>query len=161
MEEKAYVIIAQYYGKSFISKLIKWRTWSDVSHTAALTPDEKWVYEAWHKNGVIKSKWEEQPHTPGTKVVLYKLYCTEQEAKRFYGYLEAQLGKKYDFKAIVGFVLRIPIEGFVELFCSQYVFNGTLSMGKKILKRIESFKVSPGMIELSPELHFYKTVKTP
>ena len=156
-----YIIIAQYYGKSFISRLIRWRTWSKVSHTAALSVDEKYVYEAWHRGGAQKSPWDNQPHTKGTKVDLFKVYCTQEEADRFYNYLESHMGTKYNFKAIIGFIFRIKWMSKAAMFCSQLVFKAGLHMPRKFLKRIDPFKVSPGHIHTSPELEFYKTVYTP
>ena len=154
----SYIIIAQYEGKSFISKLIKWRTWSSISHTAALSQDENFIYEAWHKGGVQKNKWEDQPHINGTVINLYKVECSPAQAEAFYAYLESKLGTKYDIKAIVGFIFRVPLEGITELFCSQYVFEAAEAAGITLLKRIKSYKVSPGHIEISPRLNTYKTL---
>ena len=158
---EVYIIIAQYYGKSFISKLIRWRTWSKVSHSAALSFDEKWVYEAWHRGGVLKSPWDDQPHTEGTRVDLYKVYCSQEEADRFYAFLESKIGTKYDFRAILGFIFRIRLAGKFILFCSEYIFTGALQMPLELLSRIEPHKVSPGHLDTSPHLKFYKTIYTP
>jgi uncharacterized protein YycO len=160
MDSTSFVIIGQYYGQSWMSKFIKWRTWSPISHTAALSRDEKYVFEAWRK-GVQKTAWQNSHHKPGTKVDLYKVSCSEEEANRFYNYLESQTGRKYDFKAIIGFVLRLPMARLNALFCSEYIFTAALTMPKNLLERVEPYQVSPGHLNLSPLMKFYKTVYTP
>jgi len=160
MSQDSFIIIGQYHGMSFMSKLIKWRTWSKISHSAILSQDEKFVYEAWRK-GLTKTAWENSHHKKNTRVDLYKVYCTPEEAKKAYEYYESQMGRKYDFKAIIGFILRVKWGKISDLICSELVYKGTLHFKDQLLDRIDPFKVSPGHIDISPRLTPYKTVLTP
>ena len=155
-----YIVIGLYHGRSWMSKFIQWRTWSPISHASVFSKDLKTVWEAWPKGGVQKNDFWKGPHKSETRIDLFRVYCTEEQAKEIYEYLDGKIGSQYDWKAIVGFVLRIPMEGLVELFCSQLVFDACKESGIALLKRIESFKVSPGDLYVSPLLNYVGTIYT-
>lgn len=144
------IYIGQYYGKSLVSKLIQWKTWSDISHTSAFLPDQKTVIEAWG-GGVINRPWREG-HTPGTRVDLFFVECAEKQVGDFYSFLSSQIGKKYDFSGIFGFAFSAKTQAKDKWFCSELIFAAAQFAGIDLLRRIEPHKVSPGLLQVSPKL---------
>jgi uncharacterized protein YycO len=157
----AKIFIGQYYGKSFLSRLIKWRTWSDISHTAAFLPAsshnerKNLVIEAWGK-GILLHPWDDN-HTRHTRIDIYSVECTRPQQNLFYDWLKGKIGCKYDFMALIGFVTRAHIESERRWFCSELIFQAAQEAGIELLKNVEAYKVSPGLINLSPLLNFEET----
>lgn len=146
------IYIGQYFGTSTISKLIRWRTWSDVSHTAAfLGEDLDEVVEAWQGVGVIRRPWTEG-HEPGTRIELYRVDCTPEERRLFWQFIHEQIGKGYDYTGILGFMTRTKSECADKWFCSELVFAAARHAGIELLARIEPHQVAPGVLHTSPRL---------
>ena len=146
----AEIIIGQYQGTSFFSKLIKWRTWSNISHTGAFLGDD--VIEAWG-GGVVRQHWT-SGHEPGTKITLYRVPCLDKQWEIFYSFLLHQVGKKYDKMGILGFMTRAKSQHPDKWFCSELVFAAAKEAGIDLLARIEPYQVSPGQLDTSPILEF-------
>ena len=162
----AKIFIGQYYGKSFFSKLIKWRTWSEISHTAAFLPalvDDIYVcsdiaIEAWGK-GITKGYYKDT-HTPGTKIDIYSIYTTTVGSEKFYSWLYSKIGGKYDWKAIIGFVTRSHLESSSRWFCSELIYQAMVEAKIYPLQNIEPHQVAPGILNISPILNYEKTITT-
>ncbi|OFW47580.1 MAG: hypothetical protein A2163_00735 [Actinobacteria bacterium RBG_13_35_12] len=158
----AKIFIGQYHGKSFLSRLIKWRTWSEISHTAAFLPVKNTFgndcIEAWG-NKVRKGSFN-KGHTQGTCIDIYSIYCTLKQRDSFYKWLEKHVGDKYDWCALVGFVTRKHIESDKKWFCSELIFKGLEENGIFLLQNIEAYQVSPGQIGTSPILNYETTIHT-
>jgi uncharacterized protein YycO len=145
------ILIGQYYGTSLVSRLIRWRTWSDISHTAAFvgaTGDE--VIEAW-EGSVRRQSWK-VGHASGTRIEIYRVPCTLDQRREFYNFLSGQIGKPYDYSGILGFMLRAKTESKDSWFCSELVFSAARAAGIDLLSRIEPYQVSPGDLNVSPLL---------
>lgn len=150
------ILIGQYYGTSLVSKAIKLKTWSEISHTSAFLPGGEEVIEAWGK-GVIRRPWREG-HTEGTRIDLLEVKCSPEQAQAFYLFLYSQIGKEYDFKGIMGFAFSSGIHNKEKWFCSELVFAAALHAGIVLLERIEAHKVSPGLIHCTPLGKLIKTI---
>ncbi len=148
-------MIALYKGQSWISRLIQWRTWSDYSH-AAWVCDDGSVIEAWVDGFMsgsvrrVENPWAR--HTPGTDVEFYDVALTPEQHWAAQEFLMRQVGKPYDFRGIWGFMTRKPEQEQGAWFCSELVFTALQAAGVPLLARIEAFKVSPGLLALSPLL---------
>ncbi len=154
------ILIGQYYGTSWTSKLIRWRTWSKISHTAAFCgglADE--VIEAWD-GSVARRPWTEG-HTPGTMIALYRVPCTLEQRRLFYEFLAAQIGKPYDYLGILGFALRTRVESKNSWFCSELIFAAAQAAEINLLSRIEPYQVAPGDLNISPLLEPVEVRFTP
>lgn len=147
MNEPAVLLMA---GKGIYSTLIKWQTWSDVSHAAFLLPDGN-ILEAWQGAGV---RIRDYPAGPGIEVYTIP-DITEAEWKRVLDFAKAQVGKKYDYMGIFRFLTREKSEMDDKWFCSELVFEAFKQAGIHLLERIKSYQVSPGILKLSPRLHKY------
>lgn len=155
------ILIGQYYGKSLVSRLIRWRTWSKVSHTAAFFagPQGYEVIEAW-EGKVRRQPWT-KGHTPGTRIELYRVPCTPEQRRVFYAFLGEQEGKDYDFFGILGFMVRARTESKKSWFCSELVFAAAQEAGINLLSRIEPYQVAPGTLDTSPLMEPVETRITP
>ena len=154
--------IAAYKGKSFVSRQIKWFTWSEYSHVAYVYEDGTCV-EAWHKGGVQRNISPGILHSPGTVIEFYELprpnsiiSWSQELAEQFF---EEQIGKKYDFPSVFRFLTRRRESDASQhkWFCSELVFAVMRSAGLRLLHRIAAYKVTPGHIVLSPFLQYSHT----
>jgi hypothetical protein len=162
------IIIAQYHGKSMLSKMIRWQQRSEISHTAVMLASglteavissgmSDWLaqctlYEAWGsvmppRGSIYKRRGIAEGHTPNTKIDLYTVTCDGFKAHDF---LEEQVGKKYDFRALISFLTRRDRQREDAWICSELGFMAALQGGTRLLERIEAYAVSPGLLNLSP-----------
>ena len=112
-------MIALYKGTSALSRLIRWRTWSEYSHAAWVFPDGS-VIEAW-KGGVTHAPSILAGHVPDTEVHLFTLDLTADQRWAIQDFLIAQIGKPYDYTAILGLGLRRDWQEEDAWFCSELV----------------------------------------
>ena len=144
-------MIALYKGTSALSRLIRWRTWSDYSHAAWVFPDHS-VIEAW-KGGVTHAPGILAGHAADTEVHLFALDLTIEQRWAIQDFLIRQIGKPYDYAGILGFLAAAKTENPNRWFCSELIFAACKRAGIDLLKRVPACKVSPGLIALSPALN--------
>jgi len=107
-----------YKGKSFISKIIKWRTFSIYSHVSIEIDGDVW--EAWEgssASGVVKSSNPSYYHTPLTE--FDTIIVPMKNVKEWKTFLDLQIGKKYDYKAIFSFLRNRNKQDNSKWFCSE------------------------------------------
>ena len=154
-------MIALYRGTSGLSKAIRFINWSDYSHAAYIDVDTTEVFEAW-KGGVRKVANLSDQHDPGTEVDLFVVEATPEQNQAVKKFLVSQVGKGYDYAAIMGFLIRrdeAP-EDQTKWFCSELVFAAYQSAGIDLLARIPRWKVYPGMLAYSPLLKVAGSITT-
>ena len=157
-------MILQYIGKSFFpSKFIQWFTWGKYSHSAwsfceieaGMLVGDISEYEAWAGKGVVHVPAIGLNHTKGTRIDLYDLKAklNNKEASEGLTFLTEQIGKGYDYKGILGFILRKKsLHNPYDWFCSELVFAFLLKCGRFLLHGIKPYQVSPQMLPLCPDL---------
>jgi len=143
-------MIALYKGTSALSRLIRWRTWSDYSHAAWVFPDGS-VIEAW-KGGVTHAPSILSAHASDTEVHLFALDLTIEQRWAIQDFLIAQIGKPYDYAGILGFLAAAKTENPDRWFCSELLFSAVKQARINLLARIPAWKVYPGLLALSPLL---------
>ena len=144
--------IGLYQGKSFFpSKMIRWFTWSKYSHAAFLCDDGS-VYESWHVGGVCHRKNIHEGHTPGTKIDVFYMAVSELQYFTILESLRREVGKKYDFKGILGMLLRKNVDKKASWFCSELVFKAFKDAGIDLLANKKPEQVSPADLSFSPLL---------
>ena len=153
--------ILAYKGVSLISKLIRWQTRSEYSHIAMRLGDMS-IVEAWHKGGVIRSPATDpwRLHTPGTPVEVWGLVPDME----FYAYaaeqfLLRQIGKKYDFRAILKFLTKRRTRNNTRWFCSELAV-ATMAIGGVELIRKPPGQIAPGDLVASPLLSLRRELVT-
>lgn len=133
-------------GNGFVSKLIKFQSWGDVSHAAILLEQDLLV-EAWQGKGVrykIIQDWKNVRRFEITQPF------SELELRLF---ISKQIGKKYDYRGVARFLTRNDTEKENEKwFCSELVFKAFEIAGLKLLERIPPARVSPQQLLYSPYL---------
>jgi uncharacterized protein YycO len=152
-------MIAFYQGRSLISRAIRLFNWSEFSH-AAWIDDDASCFEAW-RGRVRHDACASANHTPGTPLYRYAV-AGETPAIRaaVRGFLRAQVGKRYDYLGILGFVLRSSrLANQNRWFCSELVAAAYESAGLPLL-RLPSYKVYPGMLAASPLLRLVSLEET-
>jgi uncharacterized protein YycO len=146
-------MIALYHGHGLMSRLIRWRTWSKVSHAAWLLADGS-VIEAWTSGGVRHVASLSTRHHPGTTVRIYRVPGLHSETVE--KLLTSQLGKKYDWLGILGFVFRRRTQNQDRFFCSELIYWACRMAGLELLREVEPWQVSPGELATSPFLEFVR-----
>jgi uncharacterized protein YycO len=92
-------------------------------------------------------------HKEKTVVEVYEIVgLTDEQRARIETFLVAQIGKPYDYLAILGFMFRKPLQKPSRWFCSELVFAACQAAGIKLLARIPPWKVSPDLLAISPLL---------
>jgi uncharacterized protein YycO len=142
--------ILAYQGKSIISKLIKLQTRSPYSHVAVQLDDET-VIETWGLVGVRHVASPKEAHNPNTMIHAFEV-IPEYDQELVLKFLKSQLGKKYDYRAIVRFLTRrdSPLDN--RWFCSELVLTAFRKAGVDLLARIPASHTSPRDIVMSPLL---------
>lgn len=144
------VFIVLFKGQSAISKLIEWQTRGKYSHAAILIDDT--LYEAWQGWGVGVRKKEKWYFSAGNSVTsLFQFQHMQKHEQRLQDFLEAQLGKKYDYLAVLRFITRthvLPNEKN-RWFCSELVAAAMDSVGLPLFHNTKPWEVSPDLIKRS------------
>jgi uncharacterized protein YycO len=77
-----------------------------------------------------------------------------EDRERILAFLNDQVGKVYDFIALLHFVTRRPEYAWEQekWFCSELVFAAFAAAGIELLARVPAYKVYPAMLSYSPLL---------
>jgi uncharacterized protein YycO len=140
-----------YKGRGIVSRLIQWQTRGTFSHASILFTEDDMVYEAWQGKGVIKHKLNRQD-LEGIKAFSYKdplSLAIKDTAREF---LEAQLGKPYDWKGVIRFVSRKRHAINDEWFCSELATEVFSLINCPLFRFTQSYEVSPDLMKRSLEL---------
>lgn len=120
------------------AKLIKLGTWSNISHTGFLLPDNTVIDSRFGNGGVTHYSFEELcQHYP--RVMVYEVDAVPDLA---YDFARKQLGKKYDWTAICGFITHRNWQEDDAWFCSELVAYSCNQTGYQIISD-EAWRVTP------------------
>jgi hypothetical protein len=145
--------IGLYHGISMMSRMIRFFTWGEVVHASYIRPNGQCI-EAWSPK-VRKCASYHEGHTPGTVIDLYALDCTAAQANVFDMAMNMQVGKKYDWHGLFGFISRrSSAQNQEKWFCSELIQYASVRAGVEILSRIQPYKCSPQLLCYSPRLRF-------
>lgn len=139
-------------GTSCISKLIQWQTRSHWSHALLLFSDDT-VIESREFIGVRRLHYltwlQENGKTP---YEVFTVVATEDQEALMRAYAEAQVGKPYDYLAVVRFVTRrgYAAERDDKWFCSELVFEMIKEGQIELFDRTEGWEVPPHWLARSP-----------
>ena len=154
-------LVALYRGTSVVSRLIRWRTWSDYSHAAWVCEDGT-VLDAWQKGGVRHVANISIGHKPGTPVEFFQADLTPREIGRIKAFLRKQVGKKYDWHGVLKFISRrrTTADQQKKWFCSELISAAFAYADCRLLVRIRDEQVSPGLLSFSPLLKRHSWTRT-
>ena len=155
------IYVLNYEGKSLISRAIQAVTWSKFSHTA-LCDKSGLTIEAWHHGGVEITEHPWVNHKPETPITVYA-FDDNADLDMIWFSMSTLVGKKYDFRALLGFlpVLRyFWADSNSHWFCSHSVVEACrMAFYDLFSLQTMLYKVSPGLIDMSPRLTRIGTVK--
>lgn len=125
------------------SAIIRWRDWSDYSHVELIMPDGKLLGA--NLDGVKLR----DPYKVAKRLIL-EIEVTEEQANRIYLNAMMQIGKKYDWAGIFGFVASRNWQETDKWFCSELIAWLFLKAGIKLLRTDDIHRISPHLLSLSP-----------
>ena len=152
-------LIALYRGTSTLSTIIKWRTWGDYSHASWITEEGREI-EAWTK-GMREVDFGED-HTPNTIVDLFVVEgMTPERSANITAALREMVarGVKYDYWALLGFIVRRKTASDSRAFCSEAIFEKVTASGIILLRRIAAYQVDPSTLGTTPLMHLAAQVR--
>jgi len=158
------IFIAQYRGIGPLSKGIELFTRSDWSHSAIVIKrgcHSFTLYEAWGFKGVVRVDGDNMisvlsaNHRPGTPVDIFEvnLPCPNMY------FIEAQVGKKYDWSLINKFITRLPATINNRWICSELVGEFCKRSGLA-MQNMPTWKMAPEHIGISPVIKPMYKIKT-
>jgi len=175
--------MAQYRGKGILSKIVKFFTDSEYSHTAAFFPDgacfvigdrtyvipPRSVVEAW-AGGCHIADYSEYHHS-GVQVDLFSLKdgLTVEQEVRLGEFLVKSVGKKYDYLNVLRYIpfvrllIPTPMGTYytrTHVYCSELVLEAFASVRATLFERRPFWKIPPGLASTSPLLKFEDTLTT-
>lgn len=127
--------------------LIKWQTDSGYSHSGLLF-NGVYMIEAELK-GVVGQDYTQDELQ---EVELFDVDLDEESTAVIYEFAQAQIGKGYDFWALIRFISRSRFPENDRWFCSELVFAAFQAAEVYLLARTEAWRVSPGLLSRSPLL---------
>jgi uncharacterized protein YycO len=142
--------ILLFKGKGVISRSIRWQTRGKYSHAAVLLNDDKTIIEAWHTGtGVRKKEVKDWSNID----VYYVPGLTKAEAANVLAFLEAQIGKGYDYFGVLRFLSRRNRDNPNRWFCSELVVAAFRHAGVQLFHpQVPAWKISPETLSWSPLL---------
>lgn len=146
MNDTGYRVLL-FRGRGLISSLIRWQTRGCCSHAALMLPSGE-IIEAWQGTGVRRKVL-----TDWTGITAYAVpSATAKQWKQAEAFARNEIGKGYDYWAIIRFISRASMPDNDRWFCSELVFAALESAGIHLLERVEASAVSPGVLAYSPLL---------
>jgi hypothetical protein len=144
------IYIALYRGKSiWPSRMIEWFSWSVYSHAslARRMEDGHWRnIEAW-AGAVRETAGLLVGHDPKTPVDLFRFVnpLTYLETEMLWDAAQQEIGKPYDYRGVLSFVLRRRMQRPGAWFCSELVAAKCAAISRPLFT-CEPWRVAPGMI---------------
>jgi len=127
-------------------RLVRWQTRAKYGHVAVKAPNGA-VYEALARPGVVC--W---PRGRSDKCLAdaFEIIVSAETTEQIETWLKEQVGKRYDWLALLRFISRRRWYSNDKWFCSELVFESFRQAGVELLKRCEPWEVSPGRLSQSP-----------
>ena len=144
--------IALFKPSSILDRIICFFSRGKYSH-AAIILDDGSVIEAKPFHGVRKVKSIYDVLDSKESVEVFAVDITTEQTEMVERFLHEQVGKKYDYWMVFGFVIYTDEESRKsrnKWFCSELLFMAFLKAGVELLCRIDPWKVSPTMLSYSP-----------
>lgn len=131
-----------------ISAAICWWTWGRWSHVEI---DNGTGWLGARINGGVQVR-SYNYCTPVAEEIR-TLSVTADQNQMFFQFARGEIGKPYDWLAIVGIILRLPLaRSPYRWFCSEYVQACCVAAGVPALDSRSTYRVTPRDIGLSPIL---------
>jgi uncharacterized protein YycO len=123
------------------ARLIDWWTWGDYSHVDMVLPDGRWLGARYDG---VKAR---QPY-PVSKC----MQVTVEAPDEVMSIALSQVGKPYDFAAILGFIVHRDWQEDDSWVCSELIAWAFKQGGYSLLNADKVNRISPRDLSLSPFL---------
>lgn len=138
-------------GHKIFSKLIMRVTWSRFSHVGIVDETGEYVYEAEAFMGVVKTPMKSFIERYNGKVVRETFRCESPE--KAYAFINAQLGKSYDYMGILGFIFKTSWQSKDSWFCSELISKAMEEGGTPLFRKEYDSRITPeDLWKVNPEL---------
>lgn len=137
-----------YRNRGLLGSPIRWQTRSPYSHASINSAGL--IYEARTHSGVRVR----MPDNSEDAADRYAITVNDVNAIRMDVWLQAQVGKPYDFTMVLRFLTRRQESrrSCGKWFCSELVYAAFHHIGIDLLANTEPWEVSPGLLGRSPLL---------
>jgi uncharacterized protein YycO len=135
-------------GKGISSGIIKLGTFSKWSHVDLVTPEG--FYLGARLDGGVQARAPGYDG-PNADVEFANVWLPPSMEERLWGFVRAQIGKPYDFTAILGIAFRRDWREDDAWFCSELVAAAFEQAGKPLLLGAAN-RITPRDISMSPYL---------
>jgi uncharacterized protein YycO len=143
--------VALFNGDGVVSWLIKKQTRSKYSHAALLLPGTTdQVIESREFKGVRLHTLTDNDKLAIDWFAIPSM--TDEQYQVAFDFALKQIGMPYDYWSVARFLTKVPARENGKWFCSELVLKAIAESGLRLLKRIESAEVSPGLLSYSPLL---------
>jgi len=143
--------IALYRGTGAVGWLIQKQSRSVYSHAALLVPGTtNRVVEAREFKGVQLNTLTENDKLTIDWYAIPTM--TDAQFDVAYTFALKQIGMPYDYWSVARFLTKVPARDNGKWFCSELAFKAVAEGGVRLLGRIPSAEVAPGMLSYSPLL---------
>ena len=141
--------IGLYRGTGAVGWLIKKQSRSVYSHAALLVPgSSNRVIESREFKGVQLATLTDNDKLAIDWFAIPSM--TDEQYQVAFDFALKQIGMPYDYWSVARFLSKTPARENGKWFCSELVFKSIAETGVRLLKRIESAEVSPGLLSFSP-----------
>lgn len=138
-------------GSGLTGAVIRWATWSDVAHVAFELPDTlgdlPTYLDATTSRGV-----SHHPLIDAPIIERYDVYCTKEQADIAIRWALGEIGKPYDWQAIIGMPLRRDWRSPDCWFCSELVCAACEQAGFPLLRADHLNRITPRDLVLSERI---------
>jgi len=152
MEDIRVINIIFYKGKSFFSRLIRWKTSSEYSHCEIINNFDDNGFSTF---GALPNKGVQFAginwHKKGTEYDIFETEVTKTQFEEFRQYLTKQYKKKYDYLGVLGFIDSRVKQDDNKWFCSELVYKSLKHIEIELFNRDIKFP-SPSLVSISPLL---------
>jgi hypothetical protein len=139
------------------SWFIRWFTWSEFSHVDLVEPDGWLLGARLFANHAPSGKGGVQRRPPEyvkfTKTLRVCIEVTQTQYETFWAEAHRQIGKKYDWLAVFGFLFKKDWQNQDRWFCSEFGLWVAVQAGVRMLNLSRIDRCSPELLLCSPEFH--------
>ena len=146
-------------GGAWDSKAIEWETWSEWSHVELMTSSSI-TLGAMLDGGVAYRMVDGNAYKHLRKSQIVQIPLTPEQESVFWKFAKAQVGKPYDWRAIIGFGFRRNWRDPDSYFCSEYVARCLEVSGWLFLPAmLPVYRISPGLLATLVASHLRLNMK--
>lgn len=130
-------------GDSTISKAIRWKTDSEISHVDVVTPEGR-LLGAHINDGVLVRELDYMAFDLRIRVTVP---VGDEQFEKFWASVNSKIGEKYDKAGIAGIALGDNLAGPGTVFCSELQAQGIKDAGIIWIAK-DSSKIDPETLRL-------------